>query len=174
MTRKMKLEDRAPERLYYTQSDFEVLWQAGAFRQVWLEATDASFAIRASTQTDAIAELVSVKRGRPRRFLNPAAGLAALRRMGVMRVEVRMEGWDLEMAALSMRMRPDVTARRLRDKRAREAAYHPNRAPEPEVVDRKDQLYKLMDTKMEEVVRRNSVTNEMDKLKPWMKDGRGR
>jgi hypothetical protein len=174
MTRKMKLEDRAPERLYYTRSDFGVLWQAGAFRQVWLESTDASFAIRASTQTDAIAELVSVKGGRPRRFLNPAAGLAALRRMGVMRVEVRMEGWDLEMAALSMRMRPDVTARRLRDKRAREAAYYPNRAPEPEVADRKDQLYKLFDTKMEEAIRRNNVANEADKLKPWIKDGRRR
>lgn len=174
MARKMKLQDRAPERLYYTQSDFGVLWQAGAFRQVWLETTDASFAIRASTQTEAIAELVSVKGGRPRRFLNPAAGLAALLRMGVMRVEVRMEGWDLDMAALSMRMRPDVTARRLRDKRAREAAYYPNRAPEPEVADRKDQLYKLVDKKMEEAMRRNSVANEMDKLKPLMERDRRR
>lgn len=170
--KQMKEAACAPQTVYYTQGDFGVLWQAGAFRQVWLESTDANFVIRASTQTGAIAELVSARRGMPRRFLNPAAGLAALRRMGVTRVEVRMQQWDLDMAALSMRMRPDVTARRLRDKRAREAAYYPNRAPEPETADRKDQLYKLVDTKMEEAVRRNSVTAEMDKLKPWMKNGR--
>lgn len=164
----------ALETIYYTQRDFGVLWQAGAFLQVWLESTDASFAIRASTQAGAIAELVSARRGMPRRFLNPAAGLATLRRMGVTRVEVRMENWDLELAALSMRMRPDVTARRLRDRRAAEAAYHPNRPPEPEVADRKDQLYKLMNTKMEEFTRRSSVSTEMEKLRPIIERGRRR
>ena len=61
-----------------------------------------------------------------------------------------MEGWDLDLAALSMRMRPDVTARRRRDKRAVEAMYYPDRAPEPAVADRKDQLGKLIGEKMRE------------------------
>jgi hypothetical protein len=63
------------------------------------------------------ANLVLAKGDELRRFLNPAAALAMLRRMGVVRVEVEMGEWDVEMATLTMRMRPDVTARRLQMRR---------------------------------------------------------
>lgn len=148
----------AVEWLAYTQAELESLWKAKAVAQMRVESMGADFAVTADLISGVKVEMVNVRQGISRRFLNPAAALMTLRRMGVTRVEVRMEKWDLDLASLSMRMRPDVTARRLREKRVREKSYFPDRDPEPAVADRKDQLQKLMATIME-MARHRALTH---------------
>jgi hypothetical protein len=53
-----------------------------------------------------------------------------------------------------MRHRPDVTARRLRDRRIAEAAYYPQRPKESGEISREDQLGKLLEKKAQEAARR--------------------
>jgi hypothetical protein len=134
----------AVETVQYTQGEFVTLIEARSVRQIWIETKGAEFEVWAELISGVRVQMVTAHRKSLRRFLNPAAALTTLRRMGVARAEVRMEKWDLDAASLSMRMRPDVTARRLREKRIREKVYFPDRAPEPAEADRKDQLQKLM------------------------------
>lgn len=156
--RGMARKEFVVETVQYSQAKFATLWHSKSVRQVWVETRGAEFEVWAELISGVRMQLTTANGKRPRRFLNPAAALMTLRRMGVTRAEVRMEKWDLDLASLSMRMRPDVTARRLREKRMREKVYFPDRAPEPEVADRKDQLQKLMGTIMEVARRQAQVT----------------
>lgn len=139
-----------------TQRQFQVAAEAGAFKKVVVEATWTRFSIFGEMQSGGRGSMVS-SRKRLRQFMNPAAALALLRRVGVTTVEVRLAEWDVEMSALSMRLRPDVTARKLRAKRIAEAAYYPSRPPEPEQATREDQLGKLV----EEKLRRSALQAEL-------------
>ena len=84
----------------------------------------------------------------PQEFRNPAAALLLLRQIGIMQAEVEMSGWDVEAAALSMRLRPDVTARRVREKRLIEAAYYPGIKAESGEIGRQGELRILQEKKL--------------------------
>ena len=91
---------------------FRNLVKSGGFERVVLISDWTRFTVRGELKGGAYVMLAKTKGGECRQFLNPAAAMMMLRRMGVVRMEVEMEEWDLEMSSLSMRMRPDVTARR--------------------------------------------------------------
>ena len=101
----------------FALEEFRRVASTGAFRRIVLISDWTHFMIRGEFQGGSYANLSKSKKGGLRKFLNPAAALALLRRMGVVRVEVEMNEWDVEMASLSTRMRPDVTARRLHRRR---------------------------------------------------------
>ncbi len=140
-----------------TQKEFQKAAETGAFLKIVLKASWAKFEIVGVTRGGDEARLVPQRfAGGVRQFLNPAAALSLLKRMGIHTVEIQMENWDLEMASLSMRSRPDVVARRLRDRRIQEAAYYPNRPAETGEVSRTDQLGKLIAKRVEEMARPRS------------------
>jgi hypothetical protein len=97
--------------------EFRRVASTGAFRRIVVMSDWTHFTIRGEFRSGSYANLSKSKKDELRKFLNPAAALALLRRMGVVRVEIEMKEWDVEMASLSMRMRPDVTARRLHRRR---------------------------------------------------------
>jgi hypothetical protein len=101
----------------FALEEFRRVASAGAFRRIVVESDWTHFTVRGELQGGSYAMLSKSKKGGVRKFLNPAVALALLRRMGVVRVEIEMKEWDVEMASLSMRMRPDVTARRLHRQR---------------------------------------------------------
>ena len=131
----------------FTLHEFRVAVMGGMFAKVRIVSSASSFHVEATTRNEGCATLMlSRKRRHRREFGNPAAALAVLRGIGVTAVEVEMKYWDLDIAALSMRMRPDVTARRLRDKRNIEAVYF-RRPLETGEVTRQSELDKLWDAK---------------------------
>jgi hypothetical protein len=101
----------------FALEEFRRVASTGAFRRIVVISDWTHFTIRGEFRGGSYANLSRSKKGGLRKFLNPAAALALLRRMGVVRVEIEMNEWDVEMASLSMRMRPDVTARRLHRRR---------------------------------------------------------
>jgi len=150
----------------FTLAEFRMAYAAGAFVRVTVRGHGSSFSIEGEMRDSRKIEggrrgavgqpavlVMSRDRNKLRTFLNPAAALLLLRQSGVKRAEVQMANWEPEMTALSMRMRPDVTARRLRDRRIAEAAYYPDRAAETELVDRTDQLEKFRQAKYEQLCR---------------------
>ena len=100
-----------------TAREFGVGVGRGVFERVILESDWTQFRVRGQMAGGVDGVLWMAKEDAPRKFRNPATALAELRKMGVTRVEVVMGEWDVELATLSMRQRPDVTARRLRRSR---------------------------------------------------------
>jgi hypothetical protein len=98
--------------------EFRRLASAGLFQRIVLSSDWTHFMVKGVFEGGGYAMLAMSKEQGVRRFLNPATALVMLRRMGVIRVELEMREWDLDMASLSMRMRPDVTARLLQRRRA--------------------------------------------------------
>lgn len=140
----------------------------GVFVRVVLESDWTDFRVRGEMANGVHAVLSFAREDHPRKFRNPAAALAELRKMGVTRVEVVMGEWDVEMATLSMRQRPDVTARRLRRKRMTYAeqmleaaktdpslaAFVPPGTQEPGPVSREEEYRRLVDGKLEGLARK--------------------
>jgi hypothetical protein len=136
-------------RSEFTQNQFQRAAEAGAFSRIVVRAGWSHFSIFGQMRSGGEASLVAQRQKRvPREFRNPAAALALLRQIGVTKAEVEMREWDVEMAALSMRMRPDVTARRLREKRIMEAAYFPGLKTETRDVGRHGELKILEEKKL--------------------------
>jgi hypothetical protein len=139
---------------FFTQREFQKAAEAGAFLKVVVRAGWANFEIEGEMRGGGRARLIPTRDAASvRKFANPAAALALLKKMGITKVEVQTEAWDLEVASLSMRHRPDVTARRLRDRRIAEAAYYPQRPKESGEISREDQLGKLLEKKAQEAAR---------------------
>jgi hypothetical protein len=101
----------------FALEEFRRVASTGAFRRIVVESDWTHFTVRGELRGGSYAMLSKSKKGGVRKFLNPAVALALLRRMGVVRVEIEMKEWDVELSSLSMRMRPDVTARRLHRRR---------------------------------------------------------
>jgi len=135
----------------FTQTEFAKAYRVGMFAKVKVVSnTWTSFNVHGVMRSGDITVLtVSRGRGWSRNFRNPAVALAILRKMGVKRVEMEMDKWDPTMTSLSMRMRPDVTARRQREKRNLAAAYFPEKQ-ETGPVTRHDELMKYLNRKMRE------------------------
>lgn len=143
------------------QEGFRRMAMAGAFERIVVVGDWTHFSVRGELPGGGCAMLVTAK-GEWRRFLNPAAALALLRRMGVMRAEVEMREWDLELASLSMRLRPDVTARRLAGERAGiEAALGKGSRP-----DRTGEWRRLMDRKIRESAESTGLTEDEERFDP--------
>jgi hypothetical protein len=137
----------------FTEGEFKKVAEAGGFVKIVVLGGWTHFSILGEMRGGNKGSLVSTRRRKAvRQFLNPGAALALLKRMGVMKAEVQMAEWDVEMASLSMRMRPDVTARRLRDRRIAEAAYYPDRPKETGELSRTDQLMKLWENKSKQAI----------------------
>jgi hypothetical protein len=137
----------------FTLEQFRKAMLAGAFVRIFVVSDWTHFSIRAEMRNKELATLTTTRTGRERRFLNPAATLVLLRQMGVKKVEVEMEKWDLEMASLSMRMRPDVTARRLRDNRVAVSNMLTSGSYELGdlgAADRREEILKIVEKKMRE------------------------
>ena len=133
----------------FTQNQFQKAAEAGAFVKVVVQANWANFKIFGEMRNGGKADLITTgRRVQQRLFLNPAAALALLRKMGINKVEVQMEKWDLELATLSMRVRPDVTARRVRARQIAEAAYG-SKPPAPGELSRGEILNLTFEEKME-------------------------
>jgi len=133
----------------FTQNQFQKAAEAGAFSRVVVRAGWSHFSIFGQMRGGGEASLVATRRKRtPREFRNPAAALVLLRQIGVAKAEVEMDAWDVEMAALSMRLRPDVTARRVREKRILEAAYYPGLKTETGELGRQGELRILQEKKL--------------------------
>ena len=128
---------------------FRQLALAGTFRKVVISSDWTCFTVKGEFEGGSYAMLSMSKEDRPRQFLNPAAALMLLRKMGILRVEVEMKEWDLDLASLSMRMRPDVTARRLQRKRMVYQELLPG-AVKQEIgkPDRKDEQLRLAEAKI--------------------------
>ena len=133
----------------FTQNQFQKAAEAGAFSRIVVRAGWSHFSIVGQMRGGGEAFLVAQRQKRaPREFRNPAAALVLLRQIGVMKAEVEMGEWDVEMAAVSMRLRPDVTARRLREKRIVEAAYYPGLKAETGEIGRHGELRILQEKKL--------------------------
>src|SRR5271155_5137646 len=91
----------------YALDAFRNVAQSGGFERIVLVADWTHFMVRGELQGGGYATLAKTKGGGSRHFLNPAAAIMMLHRMGIVRLEIEMEKWDLEMSSLSMRMRPD-------------------------------------------------------------------
>jgi hypothetical protein len=110
---------------FFTAGEFETAIAAGGFRRISVIARWSHFTIEGAARSGADITLAKSKEKREaRRFLNPAAALKLLRQMGARKAEVEMGQWDLDLASLSMRMRPDVTARRMQAQRNPELAFY--------------------------------------------------
>lgn len=114
-----------------TLDEFRRVAQTGAFERIVVESDFTHFTVRGEHGgrgggDGRFAMLSKTRKGGVRKFLNPSAALIVLRKMGVVRVEVAMKEWDVEMASLTMRMRPDVTARRLQRQRTAHLRYFPD------------------------------------------------
>lgn len=108
----------------FTGREFEAAIKAGVFSKIAVVSSWSHFTVVGKGPNGTSLSLgMSKHRREPRRFLNPAAALKLLREMGATKVEVDMSQWDLELASLSMRLRPDVTARRMQARRYPELAY---------------------------------------------------
>lgn len=133
----------------FTQNQFQKAAEAGAFSKVVVRAGWPHFSIFGQMRGGGEAFLAAARQKRaPREFRNPAAALLLLRQIGVMKAEVEMGEWDVEMAAVAMRLRPDVTARRLREKRIIEAAYYPGIKAETGEIGRQGELRILREKKL--------------------------
>jgi len=141
--------DKRSEYGEFTQNQFQKAAEAGAFSKIVVRARWQSFSIFGQMRGGGEAALVSTRlKLAPREFRNPAAALALLRQIGVTEAQVEMAQWDVEMAALAMRLRPDVTARRVREKRLIEAAYYPNIKAETGDIGRDGELRILQEKKL--------------------------
>src|SRR5580698_6111305 len=96
---------------------FRRLALAGMFRKVVLKSDWTYFTVKGELEGGSYAMLAMSKKYEVRRFFNPAVALMLLRKMGIVRVEIEMKEWDVDLASLTMRMRPDVTVRQLQRKR---------------------------------------------------------
>lgn len=137
-----------------TQRAFQRLWNSGVFEQVRVSCNRTHFGIEAELAGGGSVVLVTT-RGNLRVFLNPGAALLWLKKMGVKKALVEFGNWDVELSGLSMRLRPDVTAKRLKKERfERESAYlHRNMDGTPRkldltTVDREDERKRLIDYKL--------------------------
>jgi hypothetical protein len=137
--------------------EFRRMASAGLFRRIVLSSDWTHFVVKGVFEGGGYAMLAMSKEQGVRRFLNPAAALMMLRKMGVVQVELEMREWDLDMASLSMRMRPDVTVRRLQGRRAAHQALLPDakkvESGEAEwkgerKKEREDERWRLADSKM--------------------------
>jgi len=149
-------------------AEFGEAARQGIFERVVMESDWTHFRVRGEMANGVTGMVSLTKEDRPRRFLNPASVLVQLRKMGVTRVEVVMGEWDVEMAVLSMRQRPDVTARRLRrsrmtyaeqvledsKKNPELAVFVPPGTREPGPVSREEELMRLVAGKYEEMQRK--------------------
>jgi hypothetical protein len=134
-----------------TQRAFQQLWNSGIVEQVMVMSNRTHFGIHAELIGGGTVVLVTT-RGNPRVFLNPGAALLWLKKMGVKKALVEFGNWDVELAGLSMRLRPDVTAKRLKKERfERESRYVTHNEDGSRVkldlttVDREDERKRMID-----------------------------
>lgn len=127
-----------------TQRAFQQLWQSGVFQQVRVVSSPSHFSIQADLFGGGSVVLATT-RGDSRVFLNPGAALLWLKKLGVKQALVDIADWDVDLAGLTMRLRPDVTARRLKRERfERENGCTPLSA-DLAAVDRKEERRRLID-----------------------------
>ena len=96
-----------------------------------------------------LCDVVDVEGGSPEAVSQSGGGTDAAAEDGIVRVEVEVKEWDLDLASLTMRMRPDVTARRLQRKRMVYQELLPG-AVKQEIgkPDRKDEQLRLAEAKI--------------------------